>query len=144
MSHASEFGRRRSHARSVPAAAHGPAVAAFMLFIVCGLSILEGVSAELDHRPGPDADRLGQFDTASWGWVHIAVGVAVAIAAWRVLAGRRPARPGALVVVACSVVGNLLWLPYYPVWSFLVLGLDGTALALLGTLEKGPRERGPE
>jgi len=64
------------------------------------------------------------FDLTSWGWVHLIVGVLVAVAGVFVLRGAVWARTVGVAVAAVSALLNFMWLPYYPVWSILIIAVD--------------------
>ena len=66
-----------------------------------------------------------EFDVTTWGWIHLLLGIVLALAGVFVLVGqvvgpggRRDRRP------PFSAVVNFAWLPYYPVWGALVIALD--------------------
>lgn len=64
------------------------------------------------------------FDLTSWGWVHLIVGALVAVAGAFVLRGAVWARAVGVVVAVASALLNFMWLPYYPLWSMLIIALD--------------------
>ena len=64
------------------------------------------------------------FDLTSWGWVHLIVGVLVAVAGVFVLRGAVWARTVGVAVAAVSALLNFMWLPYYPVWGMVIIALD--------------------
>jgi hypothetical protein len=67
---------------------------------------------------------LFQFDATTWGWIHLLVGLIVAVAGWGLLSGRTWARVVGITVALVSAVANFLWLPYYPFWALTVITLD--------------------
>ncbi|WP_280398959.1 DUF7144 family membrane protein [Nocardia carnea] len=98
---------------------------AVLLLTVGVLSIFAGgsaVAADELFVEGPD--YLYQLDTTTWGWIHIVVGALIVIAAIGLMAGAVWARVTAVILAALSIIGNFLWLPYYPWWSVLVIALD--------------------
>jgi hypothetical protein len=64
-----------------------------------------------------------EFDLTSWGWIHLIVGIVVAIAGFALLAGQLWARAIGIALAALSAIANFLWLPYHPVWSIIVIAL---------------------
>jgi hypothetical protein len=64
------------------------------------------------------------LDITAWGWIHLIVGVLVALAGIGVLSGNVLARTVGVVVAAVSLLGSFVTLPLYPVWSLIVIGLD--------------------
>jgi len=65
-----------------------------------------------------------QFDTTTWGWIHLIGGVIVGLAGWALFSGRAWARVVGIILAVLSAVANFLWLPYYPLWSLTVIALD--------------------
>ena len=65
-----------------------------------------------------------EFDLTTWGWIHLIVGIGIAVAGFYVLNGAVWARVVGIGVAAISAVLNFMWLPYYPIWSLLIIALD--------------------
>jgi hypothetical protein len=64
------------------------------------------------------------FDVTVWGWIHLLVGVLLVAAGFFLFRGAVWARVIGVAAVAISAVLNFMWLPYYPLWSMLVIALD--------------------
>jgi hypothetical protein len=66
------------------------------------------------------------FDTSvtSWGWIHLALGAVMFAAGLFLLADMMWARIAGVVVASFSALANFLFIPYYPVWSLLIIALD--------------------
>src|SRR5689334_7791301 len=73
-------------------------------------------------------DYTFKFDATAWGWIHLLVGIGVALVGAFLLSGATWARWTGLVVVAVSMIANFAWVPYYPVWGIIVLALDGAVI----------------
>ena len=65
-----------------------------------------------------------EFDLTTWGWIHLIVGIGIAVAGFFVLNGAVWARVVGIGVAGISAVLNFMWLPYYPIWSLLIIALD--------------------
>jgi hypothetical protein len=65
-----------------------------------------------------------QLDTTTWGWVHIAIGALIVLAGCGVLASQTWGVVVGVVFCVLSAVTNFAFIPYYPVWSLLVIALD--------------------
>jgi len=65
-----------------------------------------------------------EFDLTTWGWIHLIIGIGIAVAGFFVLNGAVWARVVGIGVAAISAVLNFMWLPYYPIWSLLIIALD--------------------
>jgi len=70
------------------------------------------------------AEYVFQFDVTTWGWIHLIVGIVVAISGFGVFFGNVAARTVGVLVAMISAVAAFLWLPWYPVWGVLIIALD--------------------
>jgi hypothetical protein len=125
---------------SVPrsaASTHAPnrAVFAGVLLMIAGvLNILQGITAIADddvyRRVG---NYTFKFDVTPWGWIHLVLGVLVALVGWAAYSGATWAKITGVVVVALAIVGNFMWLPYQTGWALILIAIDVLALwSLLG------------
>ena len=57
-------------------------------------------------------------------WTHLLIGVVVAAAGFAVLAGQVWGRSVGVGVAVLSMLANFAFVPYYPVWSLLIIALD--------------------
>jgi hypothetical protein len=67
---------------------------------------------------------LFQFDATTWGWIHLIVGIIVALAGFAVMGGRTWGRVVGITLAVLSAIVNFAFIPYYPFWSLLVIALD--------------------
>jgi hypothetical protein len=106
--------------------AAGAILFAGIMLIVVGLwEALEGLIAIVEDEFYVATRRyLFQFDVTAWGWIHVVLGLVVAVAGYGLLAGRTWARVVAITLAALSAIANFLWLPYYPVWALLIIAVD--------------------
>jgi hypothetical protein len=65
-----------------------------------------------------------EIDTTGWGWIHLILGVIVAVTGFLLFAGVGWARGVGIALVALSAILQFLFLPYYPLWSLLIIALD--------------------
>jgi hypothetical protein len=70
------------------------------------------------------SEYVFQFDVTGWGWVHLLAGILVGAAGISLLHGALWARTVAVIVAGLSIILNFMWLPYYPVWSMLIIAFD--------------------
>ena len=64
------------------------------------------------------------FDTTTWGWIHLIVGIVVILAGFGIFTGNVLARSVGVIVAVVSAIANFMWLPYYPIWSVIVIAID--------------------
>jgi hypothetical protein len=73
------------------------------------------------------------FDLTGWGWIHILLGIVVAAAGFVVLLGMMWARVVGIVLASVSLIANFMFIPHYPLWSLLIIGLDVAVIWALAT-----------
>lgn len=64
------------------------------------------------------------LDVTGWGWIHLIIGVIVFFAGLGVFSGATWARTVGIIVALLSAISNFFFIPYYPVWSVLIIALD--------------------
>jgi hypothetical protein len=64
-----------------------------------------------------------EFDATAWGWIHLIVGIVVAIAGAYLLTGSVFARTIGVVMALVSAVVGFAWLPYAPVWGVTIIAI---------------------
>jgi hypothetical protein len=136
-SHSTEL--RMASERADTGWAAGLIVFAGVLMIVGGIwHALAGIAALLnDNLYISTPDYLYSFDLTGWGWAHLVLGVLVAAAGGAVLKGLTWGRVVGIAIVVLSLVANFLFIPWYPIWSLVIIALD---LAVLGALIAWPRQ----
>jgi hypothetical protein len=63
------------------------------------------------------------LDTTAWGWIHVVVGIVVALVGFSLFARRAWAGVATIILAGLSAVANFFFIPYYPVWSVLEIAL---------------------
>ena len=96
--------------------------ASMMMILMGSFHIMAGLAAVIDDtfyvvRPGFGLE----IDVSTWGWVHMIGGVVVIFAAIGLFTGSVMARVFTLVIACLSVFWNFYSIPYYPVWSILMI-----------------------
>jgi hypothetical protein len=74
-----------------------------------------------------------EFDVTSWGWIHLIAGIVVVLAGFGVLSGQTWARVVGITLAVLSAIANFGFIPYYPVWSLLIIALDVFVIWALAT-----------
>lgn len=64
---------------------------------------------------------LLQFDATTWGWIHLIVGIILVLAGVGLYSGAVWARTLGVLLAMVSVIANFAWLPYYPIWSLMMV-----------------------
>jgi hypothetical protein len=74
------------------------------------------------------------FDASQWGWIHLILGVIVALAGLFIFTGNVLARSVGIVIAGLQALANFLWLPYYPFWGIVIIALDVFIIWSLSTV----------
>jgi hypothetical protein len=65
-----------------------------------------------------------KFDATTWGWIHLLIGIVVALAGAGVLTGAVWARTVGVALALLSGLAAFAWLPWYPIWALVLIALD--------------------
>jgi hypothetical protein len=79
------------------------------------------------------------YSIHAWGWTHLIIGAVVFAAGVCLLLGMMWARVVGVVLAVISGLANFLFLPYYPLWSIIVIALD--AIIIWALVTGGGRRR---
>jgi multisubunit Na+/H+ antiporter MnhG subunit len=79
------------------------------------------------------------FNARSWGWINVILGAILLVTALGLYASVTWARVVGIAVVVVAAVGNFMFLPYYPLWSLVLLGLDAFVIWALIRGDTGGR-----
>jgi len=121
------------------AAGRGVRIFASVLLLVIGVVNLVGGIAAISGSPILIASaHTVSGSLRAWGWVMAISGAVQLLAAAGVWAGNQRARWPAVVAVGLTAVGQMFFIPAYPLWSLLIIAAD--AVALWGLCAHGSRE----
>jgi hypothetical protein len=74
----------------------------------------------------------------TYGWLYLVVGVILIVAGIRVLYGGQIARWTGVIAGAIAGLSAVAWLPYYPIWSLLYIGI--AVLVIYSLVAHGARD----
>ncbi|MEH0422662.1 DUF7144 family membrane protein [Streptomyces sp. B21-083] len=101
------------------------AFAAVMLSLVGLLDIFRGISAVAEDDIFVTTRNYAfAFDLTSWGWIHLALGAIAIIVSFGLLRTATWARVVGVAIAGLVIIANFLSLPYYPVWSVVMIALS--------------------
>ncbi|GLP65912.1 hypothetical protein TUSST3_25320 [Streptomyces sp. TUS-ST3] len=106
--------------------AHGGVVFAGVLMLVNGImAIFQGISALAEDDVWA---RLGDYvykvSLTGWGVIMLCLGVVAAVTGAFILRGASWARMTGIFLASLSMIAQFLFLPYQPVWSVIMIGID--------------------
>jgi hypothetical protein len=118
--------------------ASGLTIFAAVMMVISGVwQALAGIAALVrDTVYVTTPDYIFSFDLTGWGWLHLLLGILAAVAGFAVLQGQTWARVVGIVLAGLSMIANFLFLPYYPLWSLLIIALDVAVIWALATYRR--------
>lgn len=115
--------------------ATGGMMFAGVLMLVSGiLGILNGIAGiAKDDVYGRIGDYTYSFNLTAWGWIHLIIGILVALTGVGLLKGADWARGAGIALAALYIVEYFMFLPYAPVWSLISIGIGVFVIWSLAT-----------
>jgi hypothetical protein len=102
--------------------------AAFMLIMVGVWKAIAGLAALFDDETyvfGQLGDGYFlKLDPTQWGWIHLILGIVLALAGFGLFTGAVWARTVGVIAAVVSAIGTFAWLTWYPVWGILIIAVD--------------------
>ena len=108
--------------------------AGVVLITVGVFQFLQGLAAILKgdfYVVAPE--NIFEFNVSGWGWVHVILGIGLAVTGYFILLGKTWARVVGIAAAAVSALSNFLFIPYYPVWALVIIALDVAVIWALAT-----------
>jgi hypothetical protein len=103
------------------------------------LAVLQGIAALSDDDVYA---RIGSYvyemDLTGWGWVHVILGALVAVTGAGLLKAAPWARFAGIFFASLSLIAQFLFLPYAPVWSVIMMGIDVFVIRALASHQERP------
>ena len=102
------------------------AFASCMMLLLGSFQAIEGLVAIFDDGYYAVTSRglVINVDYTVWGWVHLLLGLVIAISGVGILSGNLAARTVGVLFAGVSAILNLLFIEAYPVWSIIVITVD--------------------
>ncbi|MET4656621.1 hypothetical protein ABID80_000313 [Streptomyces sp. PvP037] len=117
--------------------------AAVTLMIVSVLDIFRGVMGiAQDDVFVTTPDYVFRFDLTAWGWTHLVLGAVGVLVSLGLVRDSLWARVAGVTIAGFIIIANFLSLPYYPVWSVVMIAFSGFVIwALCVARSPGRAER---
>jgi hypothetical protein len=121
------------------------AFAAVMLFLVGLLDIFRGIMAIAEDDVFlTTPNYVFQFDLTGWGWIHLILGAFAVIVSLGLFRAATWARVAGVAIAGLVILANFLSLPYYPVWSVVMITISGFIIWALCVVDRGSLFDRPE
>ncbi|MGW2649419.1 DUF7144 family membrane protein [Streptomyces sp. NPDC001393] len=118
----------RAHPRSTRQAWAGglTAFAGVMLLLAGLLGVFRGIMGiAQDNVFVTTPNYVFKADLTTWGWIHLVLGAIAVIVSFGLSTPTLWARVAGVAIAGLVIIANFLSLPYYPVWSVVMIALSG-------------------
>jgi hypothetical protein len=100
-------------------------VGGVLLMIVGVLDLFRGIMAIAeDDIFVTTPNYIFEFDLTGWGWVHVALGALAMLVSLGLVRAATWARITGIAIAALVIIANFLSLPYYPIWSVVMIAMS--------------------
>jgi hypothetical protein len=79
---------------------------------------------------------LYNVNVSAWGWIHLVLGAIMALTGFFLFSGATWARAVGIGFAVLSAIANFFFLPYYPIWSIVIIALDVFVIWALATARR--------
>jgi hypothetical protein len=98
--------------------------AGVMLIMIGVFDMIQGLVALFnDEFYVVTQEWIFEFDITAWGWIQLILGVILIASGIGIFSGNVAARTVGVIIAALAAIANFAWLPYYPVWSIIVIAI---------------------
>ena len=98
--------------------------AGMMLGLLGTFNFIDGILALADSKVFTAHATYVFSDLRTWGWIVLLLGILQLVAAVAIFTGSEFARWFGIVVAGLNAIGQLLFVPAYPVWSVALFATD--------------------
>jgi hypothetical protein len=99
--------------------------ASFILIMVGIFHAIDGLAAIVNNNfYVPLGDYVFKFNVSTWGWIHLIAGIIIVFAGFSLYSGAIWARTVGVIIALISAIASFASLPYYPIWSIIIIILD--------------------
>jgi hypothetical protein len=116
----------------------GGVVLAASLMVLLGFwGILVGIAAIASDAVFVTAeDYTYGIDLSAWGWIHLILAVIAVLTGLALFTGATWARLVGILLAILVAINYFLFLPFYPLWSIIVIALAVFVIWSLGTVSR--------
>jgi hypothetical protein len=112
--------------------------AALMMMLIGFWHAMAGFIAIIDDGfYAAGREYVFRFNTTTWGWIHLIVGIIVLLAGVGLFRSAVWARTIGVIMAAVSGIIGFAWLPYFPVWGVIFIA---SAVAVIWALTAHGRD----
>ena len=102
----------------------GLTFASALLLIIGVFEMIAGISAiAKDSIYVKAPNYVFNLDTSAYGWIHLILGALIFLTGLGLMRRATWAGVVAIVLAMLSAIANFFWIPYYPWWAIIEIGL---------------------
>lgn len=110
-----------------------------LLMIVGVLDLCRGIMAVAkDDVFVNTPNYIFQFNLTSWGWIHVVLGAIAVIVSLGLFRTATWARAAGVIIAGLVIIANFLSMPYYPLWSIVMIAIAGLIIWALCVVRRDP------
>jgi hypothetical protein len=99
--------------------------AGIMLIMIGMFHAIAGLSGILkDNFYAVTPNYVFEFDSTTWGWVHLIGGIIIVLAGFGLFSGAVWARTVGVILATVSLLASFAWIPIYPIWGIVTIAID--------------------
>ena len=103
--------------------------AGVMLVMIGVFDVIQGLVALFnDEFYVITQEWVFEFDITAWGWIQLILGVILISSGIGIFSGNVAARTVGVIIAGVAAIVNFAWLPYYPIWSIIVIAICVTII----------------
>ena len=121
------------------AVAYGLVIFGAAMLVTIGLfQCFAGLAAILDDEVyATTPNYVFSFDLTAWGWIHLGLGAIAILVGVGLMMRQEWAAVAGIAIAVLSALSNFMFLPYYPLWSIVIIAFDVAIIwALTATLRE--------
>lgn len=116
--------------------------AAVMLMIAGVLDICRGIMAIAEDDIFVTTRNYAfEYDLTGWGWIHLVLGAVAVLVGFGLFQASLWARVAGVAIAGLIIIANFLSLPYYPVWSIVMIAFAGFIIWALCVVRQDDSDR---
>jgi hypothetical protein len=101
------------------------AFAATVLVMIGAFQLLQGLVAVFnDEFYVVTRNYTFDLDVSAWGWIHAIIGVIALVTGFGLYSRATWAGVTAIIIAMLSALANFFFIPYYPIWALVLIGLN--------------------
>jgi hypothetical protein len=103
--------------------------AGVMLVMIGVFDVIQGLVALFDDEFYVITQEwVFEFDITAWGWIQLILGVILIASGIGIFSGNVAARTVGVIIAGVAAIANFAWLPYYPIWSIIIIAICVTII----------------